>query len=221
MRFDELSRDILADVRRCVEQIDGATVDAIAAGIAERGRVFLIGSGRSGKVLEAMAIRLGHLGIAAHVAGSPECPPVREDDLVLVGSGSGRTARSLGLAEGARAAGATLAVITADPDSPIAGLAETVVDIPAPVTLGDGSTGLAADGSTGLAADGSTGLAAGGSTGLAAGGSTGLAADGTPHTLRSLFEECLLIVCDGMCRLVQDRLGLSTDDMQARHAPDQ
>ena len=205
MRFDELSRDILADVRRCVEQIDGATVDAIAAGIAERGRVFLIGSGRSGKVLEAMAIRLGHLGIAAHVAGSPECPPVREDDLVLVGSGSGRTARSLGLAEGARAAGATLAVITADPDSPIAGLAETVVDIPAPVTLGDGSTGLAADGSTGLAA----------------GGSTGLAADGTPHTLRSLFEECLLIVCDGMCRLVQDRLGLSTDDMQARHAPDQ
>jgi 6-phospho-3-hexuloisomerase len=43
-------------------------------------------------------------------------------------------------------------------------------------------------------------------------------ADGTPHTLRSLFEESLLIVCDGVCRLLQERLGLTTDDMQARHS---
>lgn len=189
MRFDELRPAVLADVRSCVEGIDGAHVDAMAGELAGRSEVFLLGTGRSGKVLDAMAIRLGHLGIAAHAAGCADCPAVGRADLVLVGTGSGATPAVVRAATAASQAGATLAVITAAPDSPVARLARTLIHIPAPVTPGDGSTGLAAG--------------------------------GTPHTLRSLFEECLMLTCDAICRMVQDRLGLSTDDMQARHAPDQ
>jgi len=180
MEFGELRETVVADVARCVGAVDTAAVDALVGALAAKRKVFLIGTGRSGKMLEAMAIRLGHLGVAAYIVGTPDCPVIRDGDLALVGSGSGNTPVPLDLAVAARGAGARLAAITADRHSPVAELAHTLIHIPAPVRP----------------------------------------RDGTPHTLRSLFEECLLIVCDCVCRMLQDRLGLSTDEMQARHAPD-
>jgi len=179
MEFGELSRAVLADVARCVEGVDPGNVDALVDALAAKRRVVLVGTGRSGAVLRAMAVRLGHLGVEARVLGSADHAPIEEGDLVLAGSGSGETPVPLKLTEAAHHAGAKLVVITAAPGSAIARLAQIVVHIPAPVTP----------------------------------------QDGTPHTLRSLFEECLLIVCDCVCRLLQERLGLSTDDMQARHSP--
>ena len=38
------------------------------------------------------------------------------------------------------------------------------------------------------------------------------------HTLRSLFEESLLIICDCACRMLQDKLGVSTEEMEERHS---
>ena len=199
----------MADIAECLAAVDPAQVGVLVGALAESRRVFLIGTGRSGKMLEAMAVRLGHLGITAHVVGSPDCPEINSGDLVLVGSGSGATPVPLDLATGARDAGAKLAVITAAPDSPIAELAEPVIHIPTPASPHGG----------------------GGRVEFATGKLSGLAGhrsprdhapvepqDGTPHTLRSLFEECLLIVCDGICRMLQERLGLSTDDMQERHS---
>ena len=209
MEFDELSRAVLADVSECLAAVDPAQVAALAEALAESRRVFLIGTGRSGKMLEAMAVRLGHLGITAHVVGSPDCPEINSGDLVLVGSGSGATPVSLELATGARDAGAGLAVITAAPDSPIARLADTVIHIPAPAPPhgGGGRVEFATGKLSGLAGHRSPRDPA-----------PSVPMDGTPHTLRSLFEECLLIVCDCVCRMLQDRLGLSTDDMQERHS---
>jgi len=179
MEFGELSRTVLADVARCVESADPSQVDALIDALAAKRRVFLIGTGRSGAMLRAMAVRLEHLGVEAHVLGSADHAPIEEGDLVLVGSGSGETPVPAELARAANDAGAKLAVITAAPDSAITRLAQIAIHIAAPVTP----------------------------------------QDGTPHTLRSLFEECLLIVCDCVCRMLQERLGLSTEDMQARHAP--
>ena len=178
MEFGELRRAVLADVSKCLESVDPGPVGELADALAERRKVFLIGTGRTGAMLRAMAVRLGHLGISAHLAGSADCPPIEQGDLVLVGSGSGNTPVPLERATSAHDAGAKLAVITAAPGSPIARLAEVVVHIPAPVAPeGD-----------------------------------------SPHTLRSLFEECLLVVCDCVCRMLQEKLGLSTDEMQARHS---
>lgn len=178
MRFSEISHAVLLDVSRCVGSVDPAAVDTVVDALAANRRAFLIGTGRSGCVLDATAIRLRHLGIEAHTVGALGCPPVQPGDLVLVGSGSGTTPVPLERAIGARDAGADIIVITAAPTSPIARLARIVVHIPAPVTP----------------------------------------KDDTPHTLRSLFEECLLLVCDCICRMLQDRLGLTTDDMQSRHS---
>ena len=129
-------------------------------------------------MLRAMGVRLGHLDIAAHVVGDPGCPEIGAGDLVLAGSGSGRTPVPLEHAIEARKAGATITLITANPASPLAKMAKMIIHVPA----GDVPAGP------------------------------------SPHTLRSLFEESLLIICDCVCRMLQDKLGISTDDMQARHS---
>ena len=178
MEFNELSRSVVSDVARCVEHVDGAQVQTLVDAIAARRAVFLVGTGRSGAVLAAMAIRLGHLGIAAHAVGAADCPAIKPGDLVLVGSGSGKTPVPLERARETRAAGASLATITADPASPLAAIADVLVHIPAPVAPRDPS----------------------------------------PHTLRSLFEECLLILCDCVCKMLQDKLGISAQEMQSRHS---
>jgi len=178
MEFRDLSRAVVADVAKCVESVDERAVRALVDALAAGRKVFLVGTGRSGAVLQAMAIRLGHVGVEARVVGSPGCPPVGRGDLVLVGSGSGRTPATLERARAARGAGALVAAVTADPSSPIAEMSAIVVHIPADAAP----------------------------------------REGTPHTLRSLFEECLMIVCDCVCRMVQEKLGVSTQDMQSRHS---
>jgi 6-phospho-3-hexuloisomerase len=176
MEFGRLSEDVAADVAACLRGVEPGPVEELVAALERSRKVFLIGSGRSGAMLGAMAVRLGHLGIESRRVGASDSPG--EGDLVLVGSGSGATPLPLTQARKAREAGASLTLITADPASPIAGLADGVIHVPAPV----------------------------------------IPEDGTPHTLRSLFEECLLLVCDCVCRMLQDRLGLTTADMQSRHS---
>lgn len=178
MNFDELSRDVLADVSKCLAAVDAAQVSALVGQLASRRQVFLLGSGRTGAVLNAMAIRLGHLGIEAHTLGAAGCPALRTGGLVLAASGSGRTSVPLRHAAAARSSGASVTLITADPCSAMAKLADSVIHIPAHVTLPEHS----------------------------------------PHTLRSLFEECLLVTCDCICRMLQDKLGITTADMQSRHS---
>ncbi len=178
MDFDGLSRSVLADVARCVGSVDARQMRVLVDAIASKQRLVLVGTGRSGAMLRAMAVRLGHLGVAAHMAGEPGCPDIKDGDVVLVGSGSGRTPVPLEHAIAAREAGAAITLITTNTVSPIAKLAKMVIHIPA----GD------------------------------------VPLEDSPHTLRSLFEECLLIVCDCACRMLQDKLGVSTEEMEARHS---
>ncbi|MFH1732990.1 MAG: SIS domain-containing protein [Planctomycetota bacterium] len=178
MDFETLSRSVLADVARCVQSVDAHQVRVFVDAIASKRRLFLIGSGRSGAMLEAMAVRLGHLDVAAHVAGKPDCPEIKHGDLVLVGSGSGRTPVPLERAIAARRAGAAITLITTNPVSPIAKMAKIVIHVPAAEAP----------------------------------------AGSSHHTLRSLFEESLLIICDCACRMLQHKLGFSTEDMQERHS---
>jgi len=178
MEFNEVSGTVLADIADCVRGVSADEVRVLVDMLAAKQKVFLIGTGRSGAMLRATAVRLGHLGVEAHLVGEPGCPAPQKGDLVLVGSGSGRTPAALERAERAHRSGAQIAVVTAAPTSPIATLADAVVHIPAPFEP----------------------------------------EKRTPHTLRSLFEECLLVVCDCVCRMLQERLGITTEEMQSRHS---
>ena len=76
-------------------------------------------------------MRLMHMGLSAYVAGETVTPGIKAGDLLIIGSGSGATASLVAMAERAKKIGATLALVTIFPDSPIGKLADALVRIPA------------------------------------------------------------------------------------------
>jgi 6-phospho-3-hexuloisomerase len=102
------------------------------------------------------AVRLHHLGISSFVVGETTTPPVDRDTLVVLFSGSGETFAVALTAQLARGMGASIAVITAAPDSTVAQNADLVILLPAPKeprkdlaplgTLFEGAAALLMDG---------------------------------------------------------------------------
>jgi 6-phospho 3-hexuloisomerase len=102
-------------------------IDEIVDLFMATNRVFIYGTGRSGLVGKAFAIRLVHLGFQTFVIGETITAPVQKGDLVLLISGSGETIPVAMTAEIARRLGAKIISITANEDSPIARFADIVI----------------------------------------------------------------------------------------------
>jgi 6-phospho-3-hexuloisomerase len=132
-----LVRDEIADT---AAKIDGQQVADLARHLGHPGRVFVAGAGRSGLVLRMAAMRLMHLGLNVHVAGDTTTPAISSGDLLLVASGSGTTSGVVKAAETAAKAGARIAAFTTNPASPLAGLADALVIIPAQQKTDHGSS---------------------------------------------------------------------------------
>lgn len=137
VRNVSLVRDEIAET---VAKIDEQQLAGLAAQLGQTGRVFAAGAGRSGLVLRMAAMRLMHLGLTVHIAGDTTTPAISSGDLLLVASGSGTTSGVVKSAETAAKAGARIAAFTTNPDSPLAGLADTVVIIPAAQKTDHGSS---------------------------------------------------------------------------------
>lgn len=118
---------VLDEVRRAVTAADQEAVAALLAAVAAAPTVYFDARGRSGLVARALAMRWMHLGLAVHVAGETLTPAIGPGDLLVCLSASGRTGGPLANAAVARARGARVAVLTADPESPLAAAADLVV----------------------------------------------------------------------------------------------
>lgn len=93
-------------------------------------KILVMGAGRSGLVGRAFAMRLKHLGFDVYVLGDTIVSPIRKDDVVIAISGSGRTALIVTAAEAAKTAGAIIVAITTYIDSPLAKIADIVIEVP-------------------------------------------------------------------------------------------
>ncbi len=88
---------IIGELAAAAQRVDGAQLEDLATACQGASRIFVAGAGRSGFVARGLANRLLHLGLAVSFLGEPTTPPVTAGDLLIVVSGSGRTA-SLGRA---------------------------------------------------------------------------------------------------------------------------
>ncbi len=105
-------------------------INVLTNAFNENRKVLVMGAGRSGLVARAFAMRLMHLGFNAYVLGDTIVPSIRPNDLVIAISGSGMTKLVITAAETAKAVGAKIVAITSYPESPLAKLADVVVEIP-------------------------------------------------------------------------------------------
>jgi 6-phospho-3-hexuloisomerase len=130
--MDSVIEQILAEVTACVRQVSTDSLTRAGELIESSPRVFVAGAGRSGLCMRALAVRLMHLGKTVYVVGETSTPSITGADLLVLGSGSGRTAGLLTMAGQAKRQGAKILLFTTDAASPLAELADLRVIIPAP-----------------------------------------------------------------------------------------
>ena len=88
------------------------------------GKVCGFGAGRMGYGLRAFMMRLNHLGIPAYFIGDTFIPPLDENDIFIVTSGSGETRSVLKYLEIAKEKGVRTLAITGNSESTMAKLAD-------------------------------------------------------------------------------------------------
>lgn len=135
--------------RRAVAELDGVmaklapeAADPLIAAILAARRIAVYGCGREGLAIRGFAMRLHHLGLDAHVVGDMSVPPLGAGDLLIVTSGAGRLLTGEALMAAAAADGATIAVVTAQPDGPTPRKADVLLVVPAQ-TMADDRGGAA------------------------------------------------------------------------------
>lgn len=175
---------ILAEVSACVRQVSIEELAQAAKLMEFSSRIFVTGAGRSGLCMRALGMRLMHLGKTVYVVGETTTPGIVVEDLLIIGSGSGRTASLLTMAGQARNRGAKVLLFTTDATSPLAELADQQVIIPAPsYRMADGARDLM-----------------------------------SVQPLGALFEQSLLILCDGLIFRLMQQIGVGATQMFERHA---
>jgi 6-phospho-3-hexuloisomerase len=129
--FSSLINQVLVEIEDCVRRISSESLVQAAELIEEAPRIFVAGAGRSGLAMRALGMRVMHLGKTVFVVGETATPSITSGDLLILGSGSGATPTLLPIAGEARQYGANILLFTADRLSPLAGLADCTVVIPA------------------------------------------------------------------------------------------
>lgn len=123
--------DALDELRLASRAIDPTAIEALSSALAEARRVISYGVGREGLMMRALCMRLMHAGLDAHVVGDMATPAVGEGDLLVVSAGPGEFSTVLALQDVARAAGARVALITANAEGRAAERADMVLHVPA------------------------------------------------------------------------------------------
>ena len=196
MKYFEMAvKELLSGAERVVEAVDRESVEEFIRTLVEarekRRKVLIVGSGRSGLVGKAFALRLMHLGFNTYVAGETIIPALRKGDIVVAISGSGMTKTVVALAEAAKEIGVKVIAVTSHPDSKLGRIADQVVVI-------KGRTKVAEERNYEIR--------------QLMGEHESLAPLGT------MFEVSTMIFLDSVIAELMRRLGVTEEEMRRRHA---
>lgn len=125
------------EMKAAAAGVDPKAITRMAKEIAKAKKILLHGVGREGLMMRALAMRLYHMGLDAHVVGDMSSPPVGRGDLLIVSAGPGNFATVDALVGVARQAGARTACVTAQPKGKVPRACHTVLTIPAQTMADD------------------------------------------------------------------------------------
>lgn len=111
------TRVIIKELERSADKIPDHQILGLIQKIKSHKRIFVYGTGRSGLMLKALAMRLMQIGLDAYVVGETTTPSVEKGDLLIVASASGETSSVCMTVQSAKKQGADLVVISASSES--------------------------------------------------------------------------------------------------------
>jgi 6-phospho-3-hexuloisomerase len=188
-------REIAEFAAKASELINAGQVDRMAEVLVDlyhrKGKVLVMGAGRSGLVGKAFAMRLLHLGFNSYVLGETIVPSISRGDVAVAISGSGRTGLIVEAADAAKKVGAYVIAITTYPESPLGQLADLVVMVPGRSKVSKMDDYFARQ-------------------------ILGLHEPLAP--LGTLFEDTAMLLLDGVIYYLMMKLNVTEDEMRNRHA---
>lgn len=125
-----ITQIILDEIQSVLDKIDEKAYDKFISQILTAKNVFVTGQGRSGLVSRTFAMRLTHIGLNAYCVGDATTPNIDRGDLLIACSSSGSTHITRYIAGLARKANATVVAVTSQKNSPLAGQADIVIELP-------------------------------------------------------------------------------------------
>ena len=135
--YSALAQGALRELQGAVTAVDGGAVARFADAVLQARRIALYGVGREGLMMRALAMRLYHLGLDAHVVGDMSAPPLGSGDLLVVSAGPGDFSTVAALVGVASRDGAATACVTGQPGGAVPRLCDTVLHLPAQTMADD------------------------------------------------------------------------------------
>jgi len=123
-------QDLLGRIQATMQKVDWVSFLELADLLPRAGRTFVAGAGRSGLVARSFGMRLMHAGLPAFIPGETITPAIGPGDLLVAISCTGSTGYTEYMARRARQHGASVVVLTSQPESPLTRDADKVVLIP-------------------------------------------------------------------------------------------
>ena len=121
---------ILDEIHSVLEKIDERVYEEFLASILNAKNIFVTGQGRSGLVSRTFAMRLTHISLNAYCVGDATTPNIDKGDLLVACSSSGSTHITRYIAGLAKKSQATVVAVTSHKDSPLAGQADIIIELP-------------------------------------------------------------------------------------------
>ena len=135
MNFESTYKSVLNEIMQALSKVNEAEVNCLIENIMNAETVFLFGVGRTFLSLQAFCKRLNHLGVKAYCVGDLNEPATTENDLLIVGSGSGETVCPVQIAKTAKKYNAKVAHIGSNPQSSLKQYTDIFVRIPVKTKL--------------------------------------------------------------------------------------
>lgn len=130
--YKETCSSVLKELEIALGSIDTAALEKLADEILKADQVFFIGVGRVLLSLQSVCKRFAHLGVKTHYVGEITEPCFTENDLLIVGSGSGGSIFPLNIAVKARQAvpNCRIVHIGSNPNSKMKDICDFMVRVP-------------------------------------------------------------------------------------------
>ncbi|WP_072524583.1 6-phospho-3-hexuloisomerase [Clostridium sp. Marseille-P3244] len=140
MTTQEILSEITQELQHTFSELHPSELDGLQKQILNADRIFVAGAGRSLLMIRGFAMRLMHIGLKSYVVGETITPAIQPGDLLIIASGSGSTSSLVAMAQKCKKFGASLALLTTVPDSPIGQLADYIIEVPAATTKNSDNT---------------------------------------------------------------------------------
>lgn len=122
MDYKKYSHIVINEIYECLNmsKIDESNIKSFVETISNANNIFCDGNGRSRLKLKAFAMRLAQMGFTVYETTEVTTPAIKENDLLIICTGSGESLNLIEHMQTAHKVGAKVVAITANGDSTIA-----------------------------------------------------------------------------------------------------